>query len=291
MDFISVHTLDEAVAVLGRLGDDATVLAGGSDVMVQLERGDLRPSTLVHIEPLTELVGTERNGHLRLGALATHRTIATSPVVAQRHRSLAAAAALVGGWQTQAVGTIGGNIVNASPAADLIPPLLVHGATVTLSSSAGDRTLALDSFITGRRQTARRGDELLTFVDLEEPPARTADSFVKVGRRSAMEVSIVAVAVRLTLAADTTTVEDVRIAVCSCGPRAFRAHDAERALLGQTIDADTLRAAGAVLLAQATPIDDVRASAAYRRRVLPRVLARAVAECAGTIRGAAGVAA
>jgi len=233
VDFISAHTLDEAVAVLDRLGGDATLLAGGSDVMVQLERREIDPGTLFHVEPLTELGAIEADGHLHLGALVTHRSIATSPLVASRHRSLAVAASLVGGWQTQAVGTIGGNIANASPAADLVPPLLVHGATVTLASSSGERQLPLGSFITGRRQTARRGDELVTFVDLEEPPERTADSFVKIGRRSAMEVSIVGVAVRLTLAADGAVVEDLRIAVCSCGPLAFRAHDADQRRLAR----------------------------------------------------------
>ncbi|CAB4892340.1 unannotated protein [freshwater metagenome] len=283
MDFRSLRSLDEVLAALAELGDAACVLAGGTDVMVQLGRGEIAPQTLVHIEHVGELSAISCNGHVRLGATATHSSIAESPAILNSYGSLAAAAASVGGWQTQSVGTIGGNIANASPAADLLPPLLVHGAVVSLSSASGSRTLSIDQLLTGRRSTACAADELIVAVDLEPVGARTADAFVKVGRRSAMEVSIVALAVRLTLDETMTTVTDARIALASCGPMAFRATEAEAALIGTTLDDDALRAAGAALGNRAQLIDDVRATAAYRRRLIPRVLGKAVAECRQTI--------
>lgn len=283
-----MDSLRETLEALANFGDEACVLAGGTDVMVQVARGEIRPDVLIHIERVPGLANIERNGHVRLGALATHRAIAGSQDMGDGYSSLPSAAGAIGGWQTQAVGTLGGNLGNASPAADLLPPLLVHGAQVELASVAGTRRVALDQFLVGRRVTARRADELIIGVELEPVPQRSADSFVKVGRRSAMEVSIVGVAMRLTLDEELSKVLDARIAVCSCGPLAFRATEAEHVLVGQELSTDVIAAAGAALLGRAQPIDDIRASATYRRRLLPRVLGKALEDCRRTIVGESG---
>src|SRR5204863_7493781 len=141
----------------------------------------------------------DANGAVTLGALVTHRTLERHPAFHGRLRALVEGAEVVGGHQVRNVATVGGNIVNASPAADVVPVLLALDATVTCLGAGGERTLTLDGFLTGPGQTARRPGELLTSVRFDQLPPGSATAFVKAGRRKAMEVSVVCVAVRLTL--------------------------------------------------------------------------------------------
>ena len=282
-DFIRAETIEEVTDALAHFGADAQLLAGGTDLMVQLQRGEVAPRVLVHLEPVAALNGIAQSDGVRIGATATYRQLATSSAIADSYPSIAHAARLVGGWQTQSVGTIGGNIGNASPAADLLPPLMVHEANVTLRSSRGSRVMPIDQFVIGRRATAREVDELIEQVDFLDVPANTADEFVKVGRRSAMEISIVGLAVRITLDDSLQHIAEARIAVGSCGPRPFRATEAERRLIGNAASADALADSGAALRQSASPIDDPRASARYRSQLLPRVLAQAVQACWNSI--------
>lgn len=278
MQFCRATTLEEALAARAEWGSDGQVLAGGTDVMVQYLYGELAPRAFIHVEGITELTGISTNGRTSLGALTSHRTLATTPTLAERHPALASAAATVGGWQTQVKGTVGGNICNASPAADTVPPLLVADAHVTLRSPAAERRMSLSDFIVDRRTTALGPDELLTAVDLEPLPSGSAEVYLKLGRRGAMEVALVGLAVRLGFAAS-GAVSDARIAVCSVGPRPRRIPEAEAALLGSTLEASALAEAGAALVAAATPIDDARATATYRRRTLSGLLERATRRC------------
>ena len=181
----------------------------------------------------------------------------------------------VGGRQTQNVGTIAGNVVNASPAADLLPALLVANAAVVAVSSAGQRSLPLEEFLVDRKQTALAPNELVTSISLERPGARTGETYLKVGRRGAMEVALVGLAVRVRLD-EGDAIAEARIAVCAVGPKAVRVHEAETALVGAGSEDAAVDEAGGVLQGAARPIDDVRGTARYRSRVLPALLARAV---------------
>jgi len=285
LEFLSVQSIDEALEALASQGENTTLLAGGTDVMIQLDRGEIETDLLLHLEQLDELKRVEpNNGRLGIGALTSHRDLALDILPAGNYASLRSAAATVGGWQTQSVGTIGGNICNASPAADLIPPLLVHGAEVKLSSKArGERRMALDDFLLGRRRTAREADELLTHISLESTPRHSADVYLKVGRRKAMEVAIVGLAVRLTMSEDNKTMSEVRIASCATAPISRRAREIESMLIGQNYAAELISEAGNALCESVTPIDDVRGSSAYRLMVLPGLLARAMKICKETI--------
>lgn len=278
MQFCRTTTLDEALQARAAWGDDGRLLAGGTDVMVQFLHGEVRPGALIHIERIASLSNVSTDERTSLGALTTHRTIAMTDRLIERHPALARSAATVGGWQTQVKGTIGGNICNASPAADTVAPLLVGDAHVTLASVVGERRLSLGDFILGRRATALAADELLTAVDLEPLPSGSAEVYLKLGRRGAMEVALVGLAVRLGFSED-GAVSDARVAVCSLGPVPRRVPDAEAALIGSTLTADVLEEAGAALLAAAAPIDDARSSANYRRRTLRGLLERATTYC------------
>lgn len=279
MDFRSYESESEALAVLAEFGDDARILAGGTDLMIQYQRGEINPALLVHIRRIAQLGGIVFDGSMKIGALTTHRRLSTDERIRRHFPALAEAAATVGGWQTQQAGTLGGNVCNASPAADTAPPLLVSDAIVHLASSWERRSMALGEFLLERRRTARKPDELLTTVELVPPPANTGEVYLKVGPRRAMEVALVGLAVRLTLADDSATVTDARIAACSVGPRPFRAAEAEAALIGSRLGAAVVAEAGQLLTRSAQPIDDVRATASYRSRVLAGLLGRAVEMC------------
>ena len=278
MRFSRARTVEEALDFLAELGDEARILAGGTDVMIQYLDGQISPGALVHIEGIEELASASVNHRTTLGTLTTHRTLATDPALLSAQPALAEAAGMVGGWQTQAVGTIGGNICNASPAADAAPPLLVADARVTMASHRGERGVPLTDFFLDRRKTALEPDELLTVIELDPLPAGAGEVYLKLGRRGAMEVALVGIAVRLGFATD-GTVDSAAIAVCSIAPTPRRVPDAEAALIGSQLESDALDAAGEALRAAATPIDDARASASYRTRTLRGLLERAAIQC------------
>ena len=277
--FISVSSEEEALAELNAHGEELQILAGGTDLMVQIQQSGQRAQGLLHIENAPGLRNIACNGTTSIGALCTHRQIAESALL-DNYRSLRQAAALVGGWQTQMVGTIGGNICNASPAADTLPALLVHDARVTLASQArGLRVVKLKDFLLGRRQTDRQHDELVSGITLSEPPQGSRDIYIKVGRRSAMEIAIVGLAACVTLDGDGRLVEDVRLAICSVGPVPQRLHEIENFMQGQVITGKLLDEAGSMLLKHIEPINDVRASQKYRSTVAPRILKQAISDC------------
>ena len=276
--FICASSLREALEVLGERGPELTVLAGGTDVMVQYLRGDIRPLGLLHICTIPELRTRAFTQRTHLGALTTHRELVTDLEVRRRHPALAEAAATVGGRQTQNVGTMAGNLVNASRAADLLPVMLVSDGTVTLASNSGGREMPVAEFVLGRRRTARRDDELVTALSFTPLPARAGETYLKIGRRHAMEVAIVGLAARLAFDAEGTVVE-ARLALASAGPRPFRAKQAEACLVASRLDPDSVLEAGGLLMEASQPIDDARATADYRRHVLPAMLARSVETC------------
>ncbi|HSJ27502.1 MAG TPA: FAD binding domain-containing protein [Acidimicrobiia bacterium] len=273
--FTSPATIDEALATLQELGSTATVLAGGTDIMVQLQSGQIHPETLLHIGNLDELRGVDRkNSTVGIGALVTHRSLATDAALSARLPALAEACSTIGGWQTQEVGTLGGNVCNASPAADTIAPLLVADAAVTLTATGGSRSMPLQDFLLGRRSTAARPEELLTRLDVEPCDSGTGEVYLKVAPRTAMEVAVVGLAVRLSVIDG--AVADARIAAAAVAPVPFRSAPAEEILIGSRLEPEAVEEATRLLVAEASPIDDARATASYRRMVLQRLLGRAV---------------
>jgi carbon-monoxide dehydrogenase medium subunit len=276
-------SIDEAVALAARFGDDARFLAGGTDLIVQWRRGRIAPRHVVSLARVAGLDGVSVNGEIALGARVTHRRIEREPAFGGALRALPEAAAVVGGHQTRNVGTVGGNIANASPAADVVPVLLALDAAVTLRSTAGERTLALDDFLAGPGETRRRPDELLTLVRAPALAPGSATAFLKAGRRRAMEISLVCVVARITLDPERRRCVAARVALGAVGPRAMRAREAERALLDRPLDDEAVEAAARAAAAECRPIGDVRASERYRRHLTRALVARAIRRCAARI--------
>jgi xanthine dehydrogenase small subunit len=255
-------------------------IAGGTDLMVQItgEIGE-PPARVIDLWGLNELRGIRLDGdELVLGALTTYTEIRRSPIVAEFMPALAECAATIGAAQIQNRGTLGGNVVNASPAGDTLPILLAVGARIVLGSSSGERIVDADAFWTGYRTTARRSDELVTAVRLPIVPGREL-RFRKVGTRRAQAISKVVMALAWTPAGDVWT--DVRLALGSVAATTVRASGTESVLEGVGPDRETADAAAAALIGELSPIDDVRSTADYRRTVAGRVLHRLIRDAAG----------
>jgi xanthine dehydrogenase small subunit len=275
--------LEAAYALLAdRAGPAWRPVAGGTDLMVQVtgEIGE-PPERVLDIWGLDELRGISvETDALVLGALTTYTEIRQSPVVAEFLPAMVQAAGTIGAAQIQNRGTIGGNVVNASPAGDTLPVLLACGAQMVLGSVGGERTVDADDFWPAYRTTARRDDELLIRVRIPLERDRQV-RFQKVGTRRAQAISkvVMALAWRAPGAGDPWT--GVRLALGSVAATTVRAPSTEAALEGARPTRETADAAAAALVAEIVPIDDVRSTADYRRTVAGRVLHRLIRDAGG----------
>ena len=252
-------TLDEAVRMLR---DEAplTPLAGGTDIYVSLQFGTATETRYLDLWRLRELRGIEQRGDvLRIGALATHTEIATSRAVGEVLPILQSAAREIGGIQIQNRGTLGGNIANASPAGDTLPVLAVADAQIVMRSVGGERRVPFTSFYTGYRQSVRRPDELITGIEV--PHFEGRQFFRKVGTRAAQAIS------KLVFAGIKSAAP--RVALGSVGPTVLRLPKTEALLAG-----GDLASAQEMIMHEITPIDDLRSTAAYRRKVAANLLAQ-----------------
>ena len=256
--------LDEALGLLDHYGDRARLIAGGTDVLVELSRGIKPTRTLLDMTALSDLRYVRREGDsIALGALATHNDVMASAICVERALPLAQACSEVGAPQIRTRATVAGNLITASPANDTITPLMALDASVVLASRAGERIIPLERFYEGVRRTALRPTELLREVRIPVMGASQRGLFLKLGLRRAQAISVINVAFVLTFAAD-DVVEDARITLGSVAPTIVHASTVEAYLRGKRLDAATCAEAGRLVSGDATPIGDVRGSAAYR---------------------------
>ncbi|GAC1546611.1 MAG: hypothetical protein NVS2B17_30080 [Candidatus Velthaea sp.] len=251
----------------------ARIVAGGTDVLVELQRTSDPAQTLIDVSALDELRFVRlEDGDVVLGGLATHNDLLAAPFARAAALPLAQASLEVGAPQIRARATIAGNLATASPANDTIAPLLALGASVTLRALEGERTVTLDEFFIGFRKTILRRNEVICAIRFPALTATRRGMFVKLGLRRAQAISVIDLAIVVEFAAD-GTVRSGRIALGSVAPTVVRARRAEDALAGCRLDAATCAAIAELACEDAAPIDDVRASAAYRRDVLRGLLA------------------
>lgn len=282
--FATAATVDDAVQALSR---GARPVAGGTDLVVGARSGKAGlPERVVAIHRIAELRGvTTGPDGLRLGALATHAEIAGAAEVRARYSALADACAIVGSHATRAVGTIGGNLMNASPAMETGGPLLCLDASVTLRGPAGTRVVALDELWAGPGKTIAHPDELLVWIDVPAPAAGTGSAYLRLEYRRQMEIAVVGATAAVTVAAGVVT--DARVAMTALSPTIRRVAEAEQALVGSDGGAPAIVAAGEAVAAAATPISDVRGSAGYRRAMAAVIARRAVEQALARARGEA----
>jgi aerobic carbon-monoxide dehydrogenase medium subunit len=272
------ETAEEACALLARLGEDAVPYAGGTELLLLMKLGLLRPPHLVDVKRIRELSGLADGGRLTIGATVTHRSLERSPLVRARCPLVASVARHVANVRVRNVGTIGGNLAFADPHSDLATLFLALDAHVALVAPGGRRELSLGDFVRGPWETARRPDELLTGVRLAPWPSR-ATAYVKFGVH---ERPTLGIAVALGLnggdGREGARIQDARIAVGCVGPRPARMFTAESRLRGVSVDQidDVVGPVGAAAAAGVDPADDLHGSADYKREMVAVFVRRAL---------------
>lgn len=276
-EYFNATNMDEVLKILEERRERARIVAGGTDLILELERG-VRTGidTLVDVTRIPKLdrIVLDEDDVIHLGPLVSHNHCVASKLIVERALPLALAALEVGAPQIRNRGTVAGNLITASPANDTITPLMALGAKVTLASTAGERTVALEDFYTGVRQTVMRADEML--VDISFPAMHSDQSgmFLKIGLRRAQAISLVDVAVVLTFRGNPgdplagRPVENAAITLGAVAPTIVHASEAESYLEGRALNTETIEQAARLALEAAHPIDDVRSSMDYRHEMV-----------------------
>lgn len=271
-------TLSEALDML--TGAGVMPIAGGTNVIADLRAGKHDPQALVDLSRLAELRGVRReNGHVVMGGGATISELLCDPLVAGHACALLQAARVFANPLIRNRATVGGNLADASPAADTAPPLLALDAEVELASASGVRRVLLADFLVGVRRTLRRPDELITAIRWPVPAGRSASAFHKLGLRKADAISVLSAAVALTFD-DAGRCASARIALGAVAPRPLRAAAAEAVLAGEELTPAVIAEAARLSGEAASPISDIRGSATYRRQVTAVVVRRLLEQVA-----------
>ena len=275
-EFLSPTSLSEAQAAFGE-GAASSWLAGGTDLLVGMRLGARDPSRIVDLKQIPELTAIEvSETSVRIGGAASAFDVLHNSDVPSLFPGLAEALDLIGSTQIQGRCSAGGNLCNASPAADSIPALIANGAWCRILGPDGERTLAVEDFVVGPNQNALVPGELLVEVILPRPPAGTADAYLRLTPRTEMDIAVAGAAVSISLN-DSGTCTAARVAIGAVAPTALLVETAGDALVGSQLDQAAMDAAVAAARAAATPISDKRGTAEYRTHVVGVLVARALA--------------
>jgi carbon-monoxide dehydrogenase medium subunit len=281
-DYFSPTTLDDATRILDDYGADARCLAGGTDLLIRMKRKQWTPPAVVNLKRIAGLRDIALNGELRLGPLVTLNDLIGSPLVREKFTVLAHTASRMAGVQVRNLATVGGNLSNASPAADLAPPLIALNARAVIVGKGGERVVPLDEFFVGVGKSVLAPDEILREILVPRDELLRA-SYVKLEHREAMDIAIASVAVSLKIPhpkIQTPRCADARIVLGAVAPTPLRAKRAESILRGIEVTAEHIAEAARVAAEEAKPIDDVRGSAWYRREMVEVLTRRQLMEIA-----------
>lgn len=276
-DYFSPQTLQDAIRILGDSGGHARVLAGGTDLLIRMKRKQWTPRSVVSLKRTPGLRQIQLNSELRLGALVTLNDLIRSPIIREHCPVLADTARTMAGVQVRNLATVGGNLCNASPAADMAPPLIALNARAVVVGSAGERVVPLEEFFAGVGKSVLAPDEILREVLVPRSTDAMRVSYRKIEHRAAMDIAIVGVAV----SAKSPDGEEVRIVLGAVAPTPVRARQAEALLCGREWNEALIAQAARVAAGEAQPIDDVRGSAWYRREMVEVITRRQLSEIAG----------
>lgn len=283
-------SLQEALSWYDELGDACKVLAGGTDVLVEMHAGRKSYPCLLDIKMLPELQGCQYSPAegLYLGALTTHRRLERWPVVQAVYPALYEGVSQVGSVQIRCRGTVGGNICTAAPSGDSLGPLLALNARLLVEGRGGRREIPFEEFFVGAKKTALQKGELLTHIAVPAPAPLSSSAYTKFTRRKAMDLALLGAAVSLTCAADGMTCREVRVALSTVAPTPLRARQAEEFLRGKKLTDQVMQEAGEIAAAEAKPRSSWRASAQYRHEVLKAIVPRTIARALNRVQNGAG---
>lgn len=287
-EYLVPTSLEEALAMLEERQGQARVIAGGTDLVIQLKKKEVRARCLVDVTNLAELKGIElENGFIMIGACVTHQELASSNLVRERATALAEGASQVGSPQIRNMGTVGGNIVNAQPAADTIVPLMALEAEVEVAAATGIRREPLGGLCIGPGQcTVDATAEILTAVRFRALGPNQGSAFERLAKRKALALPILNAAAVVTLNDGGDTFQEVRLAVGPVGPTPTRALNAEESLRGAAVEAQAIAAAMELAAQEAQPRSNpLRGSAEYRREMVKVLLRRSIERAVQAARG------
>jgi carbon-monoxide dehydrogenase medium subunit len=264
---------------MGEFRENARPIAGGTDLLVSMKKREIAPAGVVSLGKLEDLKEVSWTGDLcKIGACRKVSRLSDPAEITSLFRALGTAAGLLGSPLIRNLATIGGNLVTARPAADLPPPLLAYGASVVLRSASAERIVPLEEFFLGPGLTVMKPDEILTEVQVWRPPAGSGSSYIKLGTRRALEISIVSVAAFAALDEKDGTLRTARVAMGAVAPTPVVAASAGKLLVGEKPSDKLFQAAAKAAAADSLPINDFRGSASYRRDMVAVLAERALKE-------------
>lgn len=282
----TVKSIDEALHKLDQYSPEIKVLAGGTDLVPAMKQKDISPRHLLNLLDISELCHvTEDKSVLRIGALVRHSELASHPLITNNCSILSEAVGLIGSWQIRNIATIGGNLCNASPAADSAPPLLALDASVTITESGEEKEIPVLSFFTGPGSTVVRPNQLLKEIVIPIRKCKSFGTYLKLTRKQGVDLSVVGVAFYAELDENNERLERVSSALGGVAPTPIRASEAEAELTGLSYKKalEKIPTAARAAVAATHPITDVRASAEYRRAIVDVYVQRAATKVLGTL--------
>jgi CO/xanthine dehydrogenase FAD-binding subunit len=271
-------SLQEALKILAEIGAGAKILAGGTDLVLQIKKKQISPSVLVDVKDINELNRlefTEAHG-LCIGAAVPLNRILTLPAVKDKYSLLFQACSVIGSMQIRNRGSIGGNICNAAPSADSAPALLCLGAKAIIASEKKTRIINLDDFFIGPGVTRLEPDELLIEIEVPNPPQNSAGYYFRHTTREEMDISVAGVAAFIVASPDLTTLKEARLAIGAVAPTPVRVRTAEAVMIGKMVNENNIELVAQKAAEEAKPISDVRSSADYRREIVKVLTTRAL---------------
>jgi len=275
VEYFSPKTIEEACSLASKYKEQAKIIAGGTDLLVQVKHKDVLPRYIINIKDIGKdyITYDEKEG-LRIGALATIHSIEASSVIREKCTILAQAASHLGSPQIRRRATITGNLCNASPSAETAPALTALGVSLKIVGTDGERTVPIESFFTGPGQTVLKTDEIVAEIQVPNSPPRSGGVYIKHSVRKAMDLAMVGVAAIVTVDGD--VLNDIKIVLGAVAPTPIRVKRAEEVLRGKKISDDLLQKAGQTASDESSPIDDIRSSADYRRKMIKVLVVRAI---------------
>ncbi len=290
-EYTAPQNLHDAVMLLAEAEGEARALAGGTDLIAQMKENRRNPSLVVDIKKIPELnvlsYYAAYAAGLRIGAAVSCTQIAGFEPVRVHYPALAEACALIGSYQIQNRAALGGNFCNAAPSADAVPPALAYGARLVLAGPNGRREIPAEDFFVGPGQTVLEKGEVLVEIALPPPPPRSGAAYLRFIPREEMDIAVAGVGACVQLSSDTRVCEQARVVLAAVAPTPVRAKAAEAFLTGRALDDPTIVQAGELASQAASPISDVRGSAAYRRELVKVLTRRTLGKARDRARGEA----
>lgn len=277
-DHLEPKTVEEACSLLSKYKGKAKVIAGGTDLLPAMRNREVTPAYIINVRSIPNLDYihyTDAEG-LKIGALATLYDIESSPIIREKFPMVADAASKIGTPQVRNMGTIGGNLCNAAPSADTAPPLIGLEAKAKINGPNGERVIALEEFFIGPGENALQADEILTEIQIPNPPPHTRGVYLKLPARTMVDLAVVGVAVVVTLDDKERSIVDAKIVLGAVAPTPVRARQAEDIIKSKAISRELIEKAAEAAAGEAKPISDLRGSASYRKEMVNTLTKRAI---------------